>query len=68
MFGERNGRYKRTDLHEKDGCVVKKASHGIRLRELGADVCCRIDIMELAGLDGFGGVYANAIPCLYAWD
>jgi len=31
MFGERNGRYKRTDLHEKDGCVVKKASHGIRL-------------------------------------
>ena len=48
MFGERHGRYKRTCLHGKMERVVKKASHGIRLRELGADVYVEL-IMELAG-------------------
>jgi len=47
------------------GCVVKKASHGIRLGSW--------ERMSMLGwswslLDGIGGVHANAIPCLYAWD
>lgn len=60
MFGERNGRYKRTDLHEKDGCVVKKASHGIKVRELGVDVCVELIEHGACWMGCFGGVHANA--------
>lgn len=53
-------RYKRTDLHEKMECVVKKASHGIRLGSWEWMSVVELIDHGACWIGWFGGVHANA--------
>ena len=49
---------------KKDGCVVKKASHGIGLGSWERNVCCRID-HGACWIGWFGGVHARMLYHVY---